>query len=134
LYFSGHLASSSASALPYPFCCFQYVRSELRRWCHTNAAGQKPIVPPACCSRQHTSTSSPATRNVGSKPPIASSAALRTDMLHPGTCSASVSLTSTWIGPPGALATHSATAPSPGGGMLGPPIATYDESRNAAAM
>ena len=30
----------------------------------------------------------------------------------------------TWIGPPGALATHSATGPSPGGGMFGPPTPT----------
>ena len=44
-------------------------------------------------------------------------------MLHPGMCSASRSDSRTCIGPPGALATHSATDPSPGGGMFGPPIA-----------
>ena len=27
LYFDGHFASSSASALPYPRCCFQYARN-----------------------------------------------------------------------------------------------------------
>ena len=48
-------------------------------------------------------------------------------MLQPGMCSASVSETSTWTGPPGACATHSATAPSPAGGMFGPP--TPDVSR-----
>ena len=70
------------------------------------------------------STSSPAIRNWGSKPPIASAPALRKAMLQPGMCSASRSETSTWIGPPGALATQSATAPSSGGGMLGPPTPT----------
>ena len=35
------------------------------------AEGLKPIVHPISCSRQQTSTSSPAERNCGSQPPIA---------------------------------------------------------------
>ena len=45
-------------------------------------------------------------------------------MLQPGMCSASLSDSRTWVGPPGALATHSASRPSPSGGMLGPPMPT----------
>ena len=36
-------------------------------------------------------------------------------------------------GPPGALATASATGPSPGGGMFGPPMPTWVDPTNAAA-
>ena len=50
---------------------------------------------------------------------------LRNAMLQPGMCSATSSESSTWIGPPGALATHSATGPSPGGGMFGPPTPAW---------
>ena len=74
------------------------------------------------------STSSPATRNCGSKPPIASRRIFRNAMLQPGMCSASRSESRTWIGPPGALATHCATGPSSGGGMFGPPMPTWSES------
>ena len=45
-------------------------------------------------------------------------------MLQPGMCSASLSDSRTWLGPPGAWATHSASRPSPAGGMLGPPMPT----------
>src|SRR6266581_5809117 len=88
------------------------------------AAGLKPRVHPRCCSRQHTSTSSPATRNCGSNPPIAWRQALRNAMLQPGICSASRSERRTCVGLPGALATQSAIGPSPTGAILGPPIRT----------
>jgi hypothetical protein len=83
--------------------------------------------------RQQQSTSSPATRNFASKPPIAASRSRRTAMLQPGTCSATSSERSTWIGFPGALSTHSATRPSPGGATFGPPIAAWSLAMNAAA-
>ena len=44
-------------------------------------------------------------------------------MLQPGMCSASVSDTRTWIGPPGACADACETGGSSGGVTLGPPIA-----------
>jgi hypothetical protein len=59
--------------------------------------------------------------------------AFRNAMLQPGMCSASRSESRTWMGPPGALATHSAIGPSPGGGMLGPPTAAYVVRRKVAA-
>src|SRR5207249_466244 len=80
----GHLRSKSASAFPYPTCCLQNLRKDRRRWCHTTAPGEYPMTPPRSRSRQHTSTSSPALRNLGSNPPIASSASFQNAMLHPG--------------------------------------------------
>ena len=47
----------------------------------------------------------------------------RKAMLQPGRCSASRSVSRTWVGSPGALATQSAISPSPGGAMFGPPTA-----------
>src|SRR5438067_1674916 len=47
-------------------------------------------------------------------------------MLQPGMCSASLSETRTWIGPPGALATQAAIAPSSAGGRFGPPVALLE--------
>ncbi len=79
------------------------------------------------------STSSPAIRNCGSNPPIASRLAFQKAMLQPGMCSAISSESSTWIGPPGALATHSAVAPSSSGGMLGPPMPACELFMNAVA-
>ena len=61
------------------------------------------------------STSSPAIRNCGSKPPIASSASRRKAMLQPGMCSATSSESSTWVGPPGACATRSRRVPASSG-------------------
>ena len=77
------------------------------------------------------STSSPATQYCGSKPPIASRLDFQNAMLQPGMCSAISSESSTWIGPPGAFATHSATSPSLGGGMFGPPMPACELFRNA---
>ena len=54
-------------------------------------------------------------------------------MLQPGMCSASRSVRSTWIGPPGAFATQSAISPWPGGGMFGPPTPTWSLRRNVSA-
>ena len=65
---------------------------------------QKPSVQPRSWRRQQMSTSSPATRNCGSKPPTASRASFQNAMLQPGMCSAILSETRTWIGPPGPLA------------------------------
>ena len=62
-----------------------------RRWCQTIARrveAERPARAPG--SRQQTSTSSPAARKTGSKPPIASSAARRNAMLQPGMCSATL--------------------------------------------
>ena len=54
-------------------------------------------------------------------------------MLHPGTCSASRSDTNTWVGPPGALATHSAIQLEFGGNTLGPPTAANGPLAKVAA-
>ena len=40
-------------------------------------------------------------------------------MLQPGMCSATVSESSTWLGPPGACETHCADSPSSGGADVG---------------
>src|SRR3990172_4375979 len=133
LYFSGHFRSRRASAFPYPCCWFQYALTEFRRWCHTTAEGWNPIFPPLRWMLQQISTSSPALRKRGSNPPAASSADLRKAMLQPGICSASRSETRTCTGPPGALATHSAIGPSPGGRRLGPPTPTKDDDRKDEA-
>ena len=45
-------------------------------------------------------------------------------MLQPGMCSATWSLSSTWVGPPGDAATQAAVRESSGGGRFGPPTAT----------
>src|SRR6267143_177431 len=83
-----------------------------------------PTVQPLCWRRQHTSTSSPAIRNLGSNPPIAFRASDRIAILHPGMCSASRSVMRTCMGFPGAFATHSAVGEVSGGGMFGPPMPT----------
>ena len=85
---------------------------------------QKPSVHPRSCRRQHTSTSSPAVRNCGSNPPMATSASFLNAIEQPGMCSASLSDSSTWTGPPGAFATQSAIHPSPSGPMFQPPSPT----------
>ena len=54
-------------------------------------------------------------------------------MLHPGMCSASRSDKSTWIGRPVDAATQSATVPSPGGGMFGPPMPACELPAKPAA-
>ena len=68
------------------------------------------------------STSSPALRNWGSNPLIASRASRRNAMLQPGMCSATWSLTRTCVGCPGAAATQAASQPS-SGVRFGPPTA-----------
>ena len=47
----------------------------------------------------------------------------RNAMLQPAMCSATSSLSSTWVGPPGDTATAAGTRLSSGGGKLGPPQA-----------
>ena len=44
-------------------------------------------------------------------------------MLQPAMCSATSSLISTWVGPPGDTATAAGTRLSSGGGKFGPPQA-----------
>src|SRR5439155_9956906 len=92
-----------------------------------------PMTQPRSQTLQHTSTSSPALRNLGSNPPIASSASFQNAMLHPGMCSAMVSEIKTGFGPPGALAMASALQPSFGGGRFGPPTPTALPSMSASA-
>src|SRR6516164_9394168 len=95
--------------------------------CHTIAAGLNSSLTPADCILQHRSTSSPAVRKTGSKPPTAESASLRNAILHPGRCSASTSVSITWIGPPGESAAQSETVLSPGGRIFGPPAPAHAE-------
>ncbi len=42
-------------------------------------------------------------------------------MLQPGMCSATVSVSSTWLGPPGAAATQAWIQLAAGGEIFGPP-------------
>ena len=46
-------------------------------------------------------------------------------MLHPGMCSATTSVSNTWLGPPGAAATHACTQLAAGGETFGPPTPAY---------
>src|SRR5437867_4339326 len=128
LYLLGHFFSRSASALPYPTCCFQYLFVELRLWCHTMAECEYAIRPPLSISLQHRSTSSPAVRNRESNPFTSISASFLKSMLHPGTCSALMSETRTGFGPPGACPIATIRQSSLGGGRFGPPTPTQFSS------
>ena len=85
------------------------------------ADGLKAITPPLVCKRQQKSTSSPALRYSVSNPPTLMNAQRWNAMLQPGMCSATTSVSSTWVGLPGAAATAACTQFTAGGEMFGPP-------------
>src|SRR4029453_3796081 len=59
---------------PSPPRCGEWGPAGARWWSQRSADEEKPIFQPRACSRQQMSTSSPARRNVGLKPPLARNA------------------------------------------------------------
>src|SRR5260370_42144631 len=92
------------------------------------AGAVKPVGGGGFWKGQQMSMSSPAARYCGSNPPSANSASRRNAMLQPAMCSATSSLISTWVGPPGDTATAAGIRLSSGGGKFGPPQAARPEA------
>ena len=110
---SGHLRSSSASALPYPRCWRSSARTELRRWCQTTAPGAE--TDPSARVQQ-----APAHVDVVARPRGTADRSRRSPPARPAerhvaagnVLGLAYPTAGRACGPPGALATHWAIGPS----------------------